>query len=219
MKHFIHLSVLLLAVNATASPSPAQSNVPPEVRETALKVKVPVIYKVLEQDKVKVAGRVSCVQLSFAQSKRSRTLGRRAVAKIGKQERKSKVRFINPAALPKSSGYTHVVEVTKGQMIYISGQIALDRLGSIVGRGDFRAQTQQVFENIKAALEAVGATFKDVVKLNIYVVDISQLQGLREVRDKFVNTENPPASVLVEVRRLVRDEFLIEIEATAVLPE
>jgi reactive intermediate/imine deaminase len=129
------------------------------------------------------------------------------------------VRFINPASLPKSPGYTHVVEVTKGRTIYISGQIALDRLGNVVGRGNFRAQTQQVFENIQAALEAVGATFKDVVKLNIYVVDISQLQALREVRDKFVNTENPPASVLVEVRRLVRDEFLIEIEATAVLLE
>jgi len=74
-------------------------------------------------------------------------------------------------------------------------------------------------KTLRRRLEAVGATFKEVVKLNIYVVDISQLQAFREVRDKFVNTEMPPASALVEVRRLVRDEFLIEIEATAVLPE
>lgn len=124
--------------------------------------------------------------------------------------------FINPATLPKSPGLTHVVEVTEGRTVYTSGQVALDRSGNIVGRGDFRAQTHQVFENIKAALEAVGATFKDVVKLNVYVVDISQLQVFREVRDKFVNTEDPPASTVVEVRRLARDEFLIEIEATAV---
>jgi reactive intermediate/imine deaminase len=162
---------------------------------------------------------ISCAPISLAQSKSDNALTRKAVTKIGKQERKPKVRFINPATLPKTPGYTHVVEVKKGRTIYISGQIALDRSGNIVGRGDFRAQTQQVFENIKSALEAVGATFKDVVKLNIYVVDVSQLQAFREVRDKFVNTENPPASTLVEVRRLVRDEFLIEIEATAVLPE
>jgi reactive intermediate/imine deaminase len=157
------------------------------------------------------------VQFSFAQ--RNSSLNRRTVAKTGKQERKSKVRFINPAALPKTPGYTQVVEVSKARTIYISGQIALDRSGTIVGRGDFRAQTNQVFENIEAALEAVGATFKDVVKLNIYLIDITQVKTLREVRDKFVNLENPPASVLVEVRKLVRDEFLIEIEATAVLPE
>jgi reactive intermediate/imine deaminase len=129
------------------------------------------------------------------------------------------VRFINPRTLPKAPGYTHVVEVIKGRTIYISGQIALDRAGNIVGRGDFRAQTHQVFENIKAALEAVDATFKDVVKLNIYIVDISQIQTFREVRDQFVNKKNPPASALIEVRKLVRDEFLIEIEATAFLPE
>ncbi len=166
-----------------------------------------------------IAISVSCVQFSFAQSKSNSSISRKAAPKINKQERKFKVRFINPATLAKTAGYTQVVEVTTGRTMYISGQIALDRSGNIVGRGDFRTQTQQVFENIKAALEAVSATFKDVVKLNIYVVDISQLQAFREVRDKFVNTENPPASALVEVRRLVRDEFLIEIEATAVLPE
>jgi reactive intermediate/imine deaminase len=159
------------------------------------------------------------VQISFAQGKSKTPIRQKALAKIREQKSKFRVRFINPATLPKSSGYTHVVEATNGRTVYISGQIALDRSGNLVGRGDFRAQTQQVFENIKAALEAAGATFKDVVKLNFYVVDITQLQVLRDVRDQFVNTEYPPASTLVEVRRLVRDELLIEIEATAVLPE
>lgn len=129
------------------------------------------------------------------------------------------MRFINPSTLPATAGYTHVVEVTGGRTIYISGQVAIGPSGEIVGRNDFRAQTQQIFENIKAALAAVGADFTSVIKLNMYVVDISQVPILREVRDRYVNTQNPPASTLVEVRKLVREELLIEIEATAHLPE
>lgn len=128
-------------------------------------------------------------------------------------------RFINPATLATPPGYTHVVEVTHGRIVFISGQIALDPSGEIVGRHDFRAQTQQVFENLTLALAAVGADFTHVVKLNMYVVDISQLPTLREVRDHYVNTQNPPASTLVEVRKLAREEFLLEIEAVAHLPE
>lgn len=104
-------------------------------------------------------------------------------------------------------------------MIYIAGQVAINRSGEAVGRGDFRAQAQQVFENLKAALEASGASFKNVIKLNNYMVDMSQLPLLREVRDKYVNTSNPPASTTVEVRRLFREEFLLEVEAVAVVPE
>jgi reactive intermediate/imine deaminase len=130
----------------------------------------------------------------------------------------AQVRFINPPTMTKPSGYTHVVEVTRGKMIYIAGQVALDRSGNLVGRGDFRAQTQQVFENLKAALEASGASFRDVIKLNSYVVDMSQVQALRDIRDKYVNTESPPASTTVGVQRLVREELLVEIEAIAVVP-
>ncbi|MGH9882853.1 MAG: RidA family protein [Pyrinomonadaceae bacterium] len=128
------------------------------------------------------------------------------------------VRFINPPTMPKPSGYTHVVDVARGRIIYIAGQVALDRSGNVVGRGDFRAQTQQVFENLKAALEASGASFRNVIKLNNYVVDMSQVQAFRETRDKYVNTENPPASTTVGVQRLVREEFLVEVEAIAVVP-
>ena len=129
------------------------------------------------------------------------------------------IRFINPSTLATPPGYTHVVEITRGRTVFIAGQVAVDQLGKIVGQHDFGAQTQQVFENLKAALAAVGTDFTRVVKLNMYVVDISQLQTLREVRDRYVNTHNPPASTLVEVRKLAREDFLIEVEAVAHLPE
>jgi enamine deaminase RidA (YjgF/YER057c/UK114 family) len=128
-------------------------------------------------------------------------------------------RFINPSTLATPPGYTHVVEITQGRTVFIAGQVALDQAGQIVGPQDFGAQAQQVFENLQAALAAVGTDFSDVIKLNIYVVDISQLPILREVRDRYVNTITPPASTLVEVRRLAREEFLLEIEAVAHLPE
>lgn len=129
------------------------------------------------------------------------------------------LRFVSPATLAAPAGYSHVVEVRGGRTIYLAGQVALDASGTLVGQGDLRAQAQQVFENIKAALAAVGATFDQVVKLNIYVVDRTQLPALREVRDRYVNTEAPPASTLVEVRGLARDDFLLEVEAIANLPD
>jgi reactive intermediate/imine deaminase len=114
-------------------------------------------------------------------------------------------------------GYSHVAEVTDGRMIFISGQIALDSAGNLVGKDDMRAQAQQVFENIKASLEAVGASFAQVVKLTYYLTDISQIQVVREVRNQYLNLNAPPASTAVEVRQLVREEFLIEVEAVAVI--
>jgi len=130
----------------------------------------------------------------------------------------TKVRFLNPASMPQSVGYTQVVEVTGSKMLYLSGQIALDTAGQIVGVGDLHAQTQQVFENLKAGLAAVGATFEHVVKLHLYLLDITQIQVVRDVRDRYVNTQLPPASTAVEVRRLFRDDLLIEIDAIAALP-
>lgn len=127
------------------------------------------------------------------------------------------VRFINRAP----AGYSHVVEVKGGRTLYIAGQVALDKDGNLVGRGDFRAQGKQVFENLKARLEEGGASFKDVVKLNYYIADAPglQLEGLREIRDSYIDTEKPPASTLVVVKRLVREEYLLEIEAIAVIKE
>lgn len=128
------------------------------------------------------------------------------------------IQFLNPSTLAPTPGYTQVVTVTGGKTIYLAGQVALDASRNLVGRGDFRAQAQQVFENIKAALAAVGADFTHVVKLNMYVLDRANLPILREVRDLYVNTQAPPASTLVEVRSLAQEEFLLEIEAIASLP-
>ncbi|GHO48374.1 RidA family protein [Ktedonospora formicarum] len=128
------------------------------------------------------------------------------------------LQFLIPDTLAPTPGYAQVVKVTGGQMIYTAGQVALDASRNLVGRGDFRAQAQQVFENLKAALAAVGADFRHVVKLNMYVVDRTHLPLLREVRDLYVNTQAPPASTTVEVRSLFREEFLLEIEAIASLP-
>jgi enamine deaminase RidA (YjgF/YER057c/UK114 family) len=75
-------------------------------------------------------------------------------------------RFINPETMHRPTGYTHVVEVTGGRPVYIAGQVALDPTGALVGPGDVRAQARQVFDNLRLALQAVGATFEQVVKLN-----------------------------------------------------
>ena len=133
------------------------------------------------------------------------------------KERKgmAEVRFIDRTPL----GYSQVVEVRSGRTLYIAGQVSLDKDGKLVGVGDFRAQVKQVFENLKARLEAGGASFKDVVKLNYYLTDASDLQALRDTRNSYINTENPPASTLVVVKRLAREEYLIEVEAIAVAGE
>jgi reactive intermediate/imine deaminase len=129
------------------------------------------------------------------------------------------VRYTNPATLSTPTGYTHVVEVIRGRTVYIAGQVAFDRSGNVTGAGDFRAQTRQVLENLKAALAIAGATFDNVVKTNTYVTDISHIQALREIRAEYFAGTNPPASTLVQVVRLARPEFMIEIEAIAVVPE
>lgn len=126
-------------------------------------------------------------------------------------------RFANPPSMPAPRGYTHLVEVPAGQrLLFLSGQVALDSSGALVGGTDFRAQARQVFENLRAGLAAAGASFADVVKLNYYILDVGQLAVLREIRDQYVNLAAPPASTLVEVRRLFRDDVLLEVEAIAV---
>jgi len=122
-----------------------------------------------------------------------------------------------PETMPKSTGYSQVGVVTSGTIVFVAGQVALDKSGNIVGKDDFRAQVQQVFENLKAAVEAAGGSFGDVIKMNSYFLDLSHLPGFREVRDRYVNLKNPPASTAVQVPRLFRPEFLVEIEAVAVV--
>ena len=129
--------------------------------------------------------------------------------------------IFNPETMAKpTAGYSQVAEVGEGKIVYIAGQVALDKSGNLVGKDDFRAQVQQIFENLKAAVEASGGDFHSVIKLNYYCaasVDPSQLTVVREVRDKYVNTANPPTSTFVFVQRLVRPEWLIEVDAVAVV--
>jgi len=115
-----------------------------------------------------------------------------------------------------TAGYSQVVEVRGGRTLYISGQVALDSSGDVVGVTDFTAQVKQVFANLKARLDEAGASFNDVVKLNFYLLDAGNLQIVRDVRDTYVNREHPPASTLVVVKQLVRTELMVEVEAIAV---
>ena len=128
----------------------------------------------------------------------------------------SQKRFLTPATLSPPFGYSHVVEAPAGTMVYISGQVPLDAEGQLVGEGDFAAQTRRVFENLTSALEATGASWSDVVKLDYFLRDVGQIAIARTIRDEYVDTVNPPASTLVEVSGLARPEFLVEIQAIAI---
>ena len=129
------------------------------------------------------------------------------------------VRFRNPDGLAKSPRYSHVAEVTRGKLVFVSGQVAQDAKGNPVGAGDMAAQTKQVFENLRVALAASGASFKDVVKLTSFLVDMSQIDKYRVVRSEYLKgMPEPPTSTTVAVPRLVREEYLLEVEAIAVVP-
>src|SRR5690349_11642798 len=128
----------------------------------------------------------------------------------------AKPRYLNPAATPPARGYSQVVEVPAGQrLIFVSGQVALDRHGRLVGDQNFAAQAEQVFANLEAALGEAGGTLADVVKLTYYLTDVANLDTLRAVRDRNLRHGPPPASTLVEVSHLFRGDLLLEIEAVA----
>ncbi len=119
-----------------------------------------------------------------------------------------------------TAGYSQVAEVRGGKLVYIAGQVPFDKSGHLVGQDDFLAQTEQVFRNLKAAVEAAGGQFSDVVKLNYFcveAVDPALIPQVLKVRDQFVDTKNPPISTFVVVKRLVNPQWLIEIEAVAVV--
>src|SRR6266702_2958917 len=127
----------------------------------------------------------------------------------------AQVKRTNPPTLSKPTGYTHIVEVTgPGKTIYISGQIALDKDGNLVGAGNMRAQAEQVFKNLESALAAAGAKFSDVVKMNTFITDMEQAPAVREVRARYF-ADTTPASTLVQVVHLARPELMLEIEVVA----
>lgn len=126
-------------------------------------------------------------------------------------------RYINPGALTKPSGYTHVVIAPDGRTVYIAGQVAFDSTGKVVGPGDFRLQADQVFRNLELALQSVGGTLSDLVKTTTFITDLKQIPVLREARARRLDKTQPPANTLVVVSSLARSELLVEIEGVAVL--
>jgi len=126
-------------------------------------------------------------------------------------------RFIQPQGLSKNPAYTHVVEITGGRTLLISGQIALDAQGKLVGAGDFAAQAKQVMDNLGTALRAAGMDYGNVVKLNSYVIEMPKnLPAYRTVRSHYFSGEHVPASTTVGVAALAIDGALLEVEAIAV---
>ena len=127
---------------------------------------------------------------------------------------------LQPEGLAKPRGYSHVV-CARGTSVFIAGQVAFDADGRVVGPGDLRAQTEQVFKNLQCALAAAGARIEDLVKTTIFVVGFkpADREVIAEVRSRFYGNHPPPASTLVGVQALVVPELMIEIEAIAVIDD
>ncbi len=131
----------------------------------------------------------------------------------------SEKKFINPEGLLRPGAYTPTVVASGGRTVYIAGQVAQDEKGEVVGRGDLLAQAEQVYRNLGLALKGAGATFNDLVKINVYVVNFrpEHRDLMSQVRARHVSKDNPPASTLVGVQALAKPEFLVEVEGIAVI--
>jgi len=129
---------------------------------------------------------------------------------------KAVLTHVPPDGVAPGNGYSHVV-VGEGRLVVISGQVALDELGNVVGEGDAAAQARQVFENLRRCLAAGGATFADVAKFTFYVTDVAVLPEVRIARDEHIDTARPPASTAVQVAALYRPELMLEVEALAII--
>ena len=124
----------------------------------------------------------------------------------------------NPStvARPLKNYYSNAVRSEAGPLLWISGQVAVDKAGKLVGEGDLRKQAVQVLENIRAILSESGAAMSDIVKVTVYVTDIRAFNDIADIREKYF-PEDGPASVICEVSALAWPEFMIEIEAVAVV--
>ena len=123
---------------------------------------------------------------------------------------------INPEGMTQPTAYTHVVRY--GELLFLAGQVSTDGDGNVIGEGDMRAQVRQVLENMKTVLASQGAGFEDVVKITIYTTDIDAYRTTGDIRSEYW-TGGAPASTLVQIDRLARPVFLVEIEATAIAPD
>jgi enamine deaminase RidA (YjgF/YER057c/UK114 family) len=126
--------------------------------------------------------------------------------------------YRTPAGMAPGNGYSHTVVARGGSVVAIAGQVAMDEHGALVGPDDPSAQAERVYQNLSLVLAAAGATFADVIKLSAFVTDITILPVLREVRDRYVDVDRPPASTAVQVSALFQPDYMIEVEALAVLP-
>ncbi len=133
----------------------------------------------------------------------------------------NQVKYLNPATLNKNPGFTNVIVVTGPvKTIYIGGQDAVDAAGHIVGKGDVKAQAEQVFKNLQAALAAAGAGLEHVVKWNILIVQGQSLPAGFEVFQRvWGHRPNPPAITVMFVVGLANPDFLLEMDAIAVIPQ
>jgi enamine deaminase RidA (YjgF/YER057c/UK114 family) len=131
------------------------------------------------------------------------------------------VQYLNPDALVKNPAFTNVVVVTGAvKTIYIGGQDAVDSSGAIVGKGDIAAQTEQIMQNVQAALEAAGARLEHVIKWNVYIVQGQPLQpGFEVFQRVWGRRPNPPAITGMFVAGLAHPDFLVEIDVVAVVPQ
>ncbi|MFB7244517.1 enamine deaminase RidA [Streptomyces populi] len=125
-------------------------------------------------------------------------------------------RISAPDGVAPATAYSHVVTAT-GRFVAVSGQLPLDEDGALVGEGDAGAQARQVFENLRRCLAAAGAGFDDVVKLTFFVTDMAHMPAIRAARAAHIPADRLPAASAVQVAALVRPEFLMEIEAYAVV--
>ncbi|GGO36186.1 MULTISPECIES: RidA family protein [Streptomyces] len=131
----------------------------------------------------------------------------------------SELTYINaPDGVAPATQYTHVVTGT-GRLVAVSGQLALDEQGKLVGEGDAVAQAHQVFENLRRCLTAAGAGFDDVIKLTYFVTDVAHMPAIRAARNAHLDPARMPAASAVQVAALMGPEFLMEIEALALIPE
>ncbi len=126
--------------------------------------------------------------------------------------------FSSPDNLAAPAGYSHVVSIPAGRLVWTSGQVPMDAQRVLASDEGWEGQTRLVFENVGKALRAAGADWPDVVKLTLFVIDVSELSTIRAVRDEFVDTNRPPTSSLVQVAGLFHPDVLIEVEAVAWKP-
>lgn len=135
------------------------------------------------------------------------------------QSDKPSVHFMNPSEVVRANGYSQaaVIDLGTSKMVILSGQVPLNVKGELIGKDNFGQQAEQVFINIQKMIAAAGGKMSDIVKLSYFILDTKNLKTLRAVRDKYIDVQHPPASTLVQVSGLYRDDVLLEVEATAVI--